>query len=171
VLLIQVTDTGVPIGQFRPFLLLRVSGEYSRCPDTTVCMFDTRIAVIVSDDLQMWQKLNVTAFTMSGIAGIPDVLGEEYVDGSGRTYLPMIRQPVLVFSATPSAIRAAYDLAIEAGVAMAIFTRELFDTPHDEANRAAVRAVPSNELRLAGLAARGPKKLIDRMTKGLSLHA
>lgn len=29
-------------------------------------MFDTRIAVIVSDALHVWQKLNVTAFTTSG---------------------------------------------------------------------------------------------------------
>ena len=54
---------------------------------------------------------------------------------------------------------------------MAIFTRELFNTPHDDANRAAVRAVPSTELRLVGLAARGQKQHIDRMTRGLSLHA
>ena len=31
--------------------------------------FDTKIAVILRDDLPTWQKLNVTAFTMSGIAG------------------------------------------------------------------------------------------------------
>ena len=133
-------------------------------------MFDTRIAVIVSDELQMWQKLNVTAFTISGIASVPDVLGEAYVDGSGRKYLPMIRQPVLIFSATPAAIRMAYEAAIGDDVAMTIFTRELFETPHDEANRAAVAAVPSGELKLVGLAARGPRKRIERITRGLSLH-
>ena len=30
-------------------------------------MFDTKIAIIVRDDLAQWQKLNVTAFLMSGI--------------------------------------------------------------------------------------------------------
>ena len=30
-------------------------------------MFDTKIAVIIRDDLATWQKLNVTAFLMSGI--------------------------------------------------------------------------------------------------------
>ena len=134
-------------------------------------MFDTRIAVIVSEDLQTWQKVNVAAFTMSGIASIPGILGDEYVNASGQTYLPMIRQPVLIFPAGLSAIRAAYNVAIEGDVAMAIFTRELFNTPHDDANRAAVRAVPSTELRLVGLAARGQKRHIDRMIRGLSLHA
>jgi len=31
--------------------------------------FDTKIVVIVRDDLAIWQKLNITAFTVSGIAG------------------------------------------------------------------------------------------------------
>ena len=30
-------------------------------------MFDTKIAIIIRDDLATWQKLNVTAFLMSGI--------------------------------------------------------------------------------------------------------
>jgi hypothetical protein len=47
--------------------------------------FDTKIAVVVREDLPTWQKLNVTAFTVSGIASLPDVLGENYVDASGRT--------------------------------------------------------------------------------------
>lgn|GEM_PF-3792673 len=29
--------------------------------------FDTKIAVIIRKDLPVWQKLNVTAFTVSGI--------------------------------------------------------------------------------------------------------
>ena len=30
--------------------------------------FDTKIAIVVRDDLAVWQKLNVTAFITSGIA-------------------------------------------------------------------------------------------------------
>jgi hypothetical protein len=33
-------------------------------------MFDTKVAIVVRDDLQNWQKLNVTAFLMSGIVGL-----------------------------------------------------------------------------------------------------
>ena len=32
-------------------------------------MFDTKIAIVVRGDLPTWQKLNVTAFLMSGIVG------------------------------------------------------------------------------------------------------
>jgi len=46
--------------------------------------FDTKVAVVVRDDLAVWQKLNVTAFLISGVvadAGA-DVVGEDYVDAS-----------------------------------------------------------------------------------------
>ena len=63
--------------------------------------FDTKIAVALREDVPTWQKLNMTAFMVSGIAGSdPSTVGEDYADASGNTYLPMFRQPVLVFSAT-----------------------------------------------------------------------
>jgi hypothetical protein len=140
--------------------------------------FDTRVAVLLRDDLLPWQRLNVTAFLVSGIAGLPGVLGEPYEDASGRRYLPMLRQPVLVFRATREQLRAAYDRATAAGagpaadpMALSIYTAELFGTPHDAANRAAVRAVASDALDLVGLAVRGRKKPVDKLTKGLALHS
>jgi hypothetical protein len=82
----------------------------------------------------------------------------------------MFRQPVLVFGATAEQLRAAYDRALARDLRFAIFTDELFTTGHDEANRAAVRAVPSAELRLAGLAIHADRKIVDAVVKGLSLH-
>lgn len=133
--------------------------------------FDTKIAVVIREDLPTWQKLNVTAFTVSGIAGLPDVLGENYVDGSGITYLPMIKQPILIFSANHEQIRQVYEQARSHDVQFSIYTEELFATPHDEANRAAVRAVQSEALKVVGMALRGRKKPMDKLLKGLSLHA
>jgi hypothetical protein len=132
--------------------------------------FDTRVAVVVREDLLAWQKLNVTAFTVSGIASLPDVLGESYVDGSGTTYLPMIKQPITIFSATHAQIRAVYEQALGRDVQFSIYTEELFATPHDDANRAAVRAFKRDELKLVGMALRGRKKVMEKLLKGLSLH-
>jgi len=132
--------------------------------------FDTKIAVVVREDLLTWQKLNITAFTISGIAGLPDVLGENYVDGSGTSYLPMIKQPITIFGARAEQIRSVYEQALSREVQFSIYTEELFSTPHDEANRAAVRAFRSEELNLVGMALRGRKKVIDKLLKGLSLH-
>ena len=56
-------------------------------------------------------------------------------------------------------------------LAFTIYTEELFATPHDEANRAAVKAVTSEDLNLVGMALRGRKKALDKVLKGLSLHS
>jgi hypothetical protein len=132
--------------------------------------FDTRIAVVVREDLLTWQKLNVTAFMISGVASLPDVIGENYVDGSGRVYLPMIKQPITIFKANCEQIRAVYEQALSREVQFSLYTEELFSTPHDEANRAAVKAVKSEDLKLVGLALYGRKKVMDKLLKGLSLH-
>jgi hypothetical protein len=56
--------------------------------------FDTKIAVVLRDDLAVWQKTNVTAFLVSGIAGtVACAVGEPYHDASGNEYLPMFVHP------------------------------------------------------------------------------
>jgi hypothetical protein len=134
-------------------------------------IFDTKIAVVLRDDLPVWQKLNVTAFTVSGIAGTaPELVGANYEDASGNSYLPMFRQPVMVFSADAAQIRQIYERARGREVRFSIFTEELFATGHDEANRAAVKAVPAEDLRIVGMAMRAEKKTIDKILKGAALH-
>jgi len=133
--------------------------------------FETKIAVVLRSDVPTWQRLNMTAFLCSGIAATVDgIVGEPYQDGSGQNYLPMFRQPVLVFRATAEQLRAAYERACSRELALAIFTDDLYSTGHDEANRAAVRAVASADLRLAGLALHADRKAVDAVVKGLSLH-
>src|SRR5262245_46548144 len=76
---------------------------------TAAMRFDTKIAIAVRDDLATWQKLNVTAFLASAVAGgRPEVIGERYQDGSGNVYLPMFRQPVLVYGAGAGALARAH---------------------------------------------------------------
>ena len=54
--------------------------------------FNTKIAVVLREDLAVWQKLNVTAFLVSGVAGTDaDTIGEPYEDESGFRYLPKYR--------------------------------------------------------------------------------
>jgi hypothetical protein len=133
--------------------------------------FDTKIAVVLRDDLAVWQKTNVTAFLVSGIAGtVPGVVGEQYRDGSGNEYLPMFVQPVLVYEADVAGLRRVYERAMSRGVTPAVYTKELFVTNHDEANRAAVAAVPAEELDLVGVAFRAERKTVDRIVDRLRLH-
>ena len=133
--------------------------------------FDTKIAVALCDDLPTWQKLNMTAFLVSGIAAtVPGIVGKEYEDGSGTIYLPMFRQPVLIFSGDVGQLRTAYERAMGRGLRIAIFTEELFGTGNDMDNRAAVAAVPRAELRIVGLALHAERKVADKVLKGLALH-
>jgi hypothetical protein len=133
--------------------------------------FDTKIAVVLCDDLAVWQKMNVTAFLVSGIAGtVPGVVGEPYLDASGNDYLPMFVQPVLVYEADSTALRRAYDRAMSRGVTPAIYTHELFITNHDEANRAAVASVAAPDLNLVGIAFRADRKTVDKVVDRLKLH-
>ncbi|WP_313555749.1 DUF2000 family protein, partial [Agrobacterium cavarae] len=63
-------------------------------------MFDTKIAIIIRDDLATWQKLNVTAFLTSGIiAQSPAIIGEAYRDAADNVYNPMSIQPIVVLTA------------------------------------------------------------------------
>lgn len=132
--------------------------------------FDTKIAVVLKEDLPVWQKLNVTAFTVSGIASDPEVIGGTYEDASGNTYRPMIRQPIMVFSANAGQLRHAYEEALRNRLPLSIFIEELFSTPNDDENRTAVKKVTSEDLRLVGIAVLGPRKTMDKILKGYSLH-
>ena len=133
--------------------------------------FDTKLAVVLRDDLAVWQQTNVTAFLVSGIAGTePAVVGEPYRDASGNEYLPMFVQPVLVYEADAPALRRAYERAMSRGVNLAVYTRELFETGHDEANRAAMSVVPADELDLVGIAFRAERKVVDKVVDRLRFH-
>jgi hypothetical protein len=131
--------------------------------EPTKVVWNTKIAIVLRDDLETWQKLNVTAFTVSGIAAtVENVVGEPYVDGSGHTYLPMFQQPTVVFTATAEELTRVYERALSRGIPMAIYPQDLFTTNNDRDNRAAIRNVTSDKLRLAGLALREDRKLVDK---------
>jgi hypothetical protein len=106
--------------------------------------FDTKVAIVVRDDLATWQRLNVTAFLMSGItarAGV-DAIGEPYLDADGREYLPLLVQPVLVLAAD----------------------RGKLHTVRERAQRREV------DLALVGLAVRASHRDADAVLRGLKRH-
>ena len=98
------------------------------------------------------------------------MIGERYQDGSGNYYLPMFRQPVLVYAAGADALAVAHGRALARELDIAVYIEDMFKTGHDADNRAAVRAVAVQEMPLVGLAVYGPKNAVDKIFKGLSLH-
>ncbi|MFD6379509.1 DUF2000 family protein [Streptomyces albidoflavus] len=139
--------------------------------DTAPVRFDTKIAVLLRDDLAGWQRLNVTAFLVSGLGTRhPEVIGEPYEDADSTTYLPMLRQPVLVFEGSKETLTAAHGKALVRALPRAVFTSDLFATGNDRDNRAAVRAVGRDSLDLVGLAVYGPRNAVDKVLKGARMH-
>jgi hypothetical protein len=135
-------------------------------------MFETKIRVVVRDDLETWQKLNVTAFLSAGIAAsAPDSIGKQYEDGSGNTYLPIFAQPVLVFVASAARLQRTRVRALSRAVHLAIYTKDMFTTYKDNDNRAVVEAVPADNLDIVGLAFRADRKTFDKIVDGLRLHS
>ncbi|MFE1231598.1 DUF2000 family protein [Streptomyces sp. NPDC058745] len=133
--------------------------------------FETKIAVLLREDLEPWQRLNVTAFLVSGLGtASPEVIGEPYEDADGTAYLPMFRQPVLVFEGTKEVVTAAHARALSRGLPVAVFTADLFGTGNDRDNRAAVRAVGRDALDLVGTAVYGPRNAVDKVLKGARMH-
>jgi hypothetical protein len=76
--------------------------------------FDTKIAIILREDLAAWQKLNVTSFLTSGILGEnPSLIGEEYKDAAGNTYSPLLIQPVIVLSCDQQKLQTIHRRGME----------------------------------------------------------
>lgn len=133
--------------------------------------FDTKVVVVLREGLLPWQELNVTAFLMSGIATSAEHLtGEPYHDADGNTYLPLLRQPVVVMTAPGELLAGARTKALGRGIPTAVYTEAMFATGHDAANRAVDAAVAADDLNLVGLAPRGPRNGVDRVVKGARMH-
>jgi len=133
--------------------------------------FDTKIAVVIRADLEVWQKLNVASFLAGGLAAtFPECVGDPYEDGSGTTYLALIGQPILVYGADRPALSRALERALARDVTPAVYTEDMFKTTHDAANRAVVKNVARADLNLVGLAMRAERKVIDKIVDGLKFH-
>ncbi|MFC9394817.1 DUF2000 family protein [Streptomyces sp. NPDC057027] len=158
-------------GMYKTARRVRRQSRSMTTTDSTPVRFDTKIAVLLREDLETWQRLNVTAFLVSGLGTqLPEVIGEPYADADDTPYLPMFRQPVLVFEGTKETLTAAHGRALSRALPRAVFTTDLFATGNDRDNRAAVRAVGTGQLDLAGIAVYGPRNAVDKVLKGARMH-
>jgi hypothetical protein len=134
-------------------------------------MFDTKIAIVLRNNLAGWQTLNVTAFLMSGIAGQhPEIIGEPYKDRAGNLYNALSVQPIIVLSADEATIGTIHRRALERDVTASLFIEEMFATGHDAANRAVFSEYAPDDAKVVGIALRADKKVVDKITKGAVMH-
>ncbi|MCQ1573005.1 DUF2000 family protein [Neorhizobium galegae] len=134
-------------------------------------MFDTKIAIVLRDDLAPWQELNVTAFLTSGIiAQNPAIIGQAYRDAAGHVYNPMSIQPMVVLIADQETLRTIHRRSLEREVTTSAYIEEMFSTGHDAANREVFAQFAPEDAKLVGLALRAEKKIADKITKGAKMH-
>ncbi|WP_105426676.1 DUF2000 family protein [Neorhizobium tomejilense] len=134
-------------------------------------MFDTKIAIVLRDDLAPWQELNVTAFLTSGIiAQNPAIIGEAYRDAAGHVYNPISIQPIVVLTADQETLRTIHRRSLEREVTTSAYIDEMFSTGHDAANREVFAQFAPEDAKLVGIALRAEKKIADKITKGSKMH-
>ncbi|MFP5076402.1 DUF2000 family protein [Rhizobium sp. YIM 134829] len=134
-------------------------------------MFDTKIAIVLREDLAMWQKLNVTGFLVSGLAAThPEIIGEAYRDAAGHVYSPMSIQPMVVLAADQALLRTIQTRLIDRALTAAAYIEEMFSTGHDADNRAVFAQFSPETAKLVGLGLRAERKIVDKIMKGARMH-
>ena len=141
-------------------------------PDMGGMIYDTKTALIIRKDLAGWQVANVAAFLAGGLAGThPHIVGEPYRDDGGRSYTPLIREPVFVYGATLEELQRTHQRALSRELVPAIYIEAMFKTTNDADNRAALAAAPADALDLVGIGVHGARKTIDKVTNSLKFLA
>ena len=136
-------------------------------------MYDKKIALVIREDLQTWQKLNVAAFLASAVSiQFPDTHGKEFVNASGSLYLPFIKHPILIYKAANDAeIRRAFIRAKERELHIGIYTEPLFATKNEEENHVEIAKHTDEDQVLVGIAIYGEIKKVNKAVDGLKFHA
>lgn len=135
-------------------------------------MNPVKIAIVIKNELAMWQKLNVTAFLASSVAiANPDTHGGKLVTASGNQYMPFIKYPVLVYRADNAAqLQRAFNRARERELQIGIYTQELFATKTEMENLSEIALHADADLNLAGIVVYGDSKKVDKALDGLKFH-
>lgn len=133
--------------------------------------FETKVAIVVAEDLESWQKLNVVSFLTSGIVGqFPGIIGEFYVDQSENEYWPLSIQPTMILKASREKLQTILLRTKSREIGAALYIEDMFATGHDAANRETVRGYATESLPIVGIGIRADKKIADKVLKGARLH-
>lgn len=134
-------------------------------------MFSKKLVIVVRDDLQVWQKVNIASFLVSGVlAREPDLIGEPYIDAVGNKYHALPRKPIVVLAADGTILTAIHRRALERQVPFALYIEPMFATAHDQANRTVFAEYGPDTAPVVGIALHEDRRVVDRITKGARLH-
>ncbi len=134
--------------------------------------YPNKIALVILEDLPMWQKLNIASFLSSSIAtAFPETHGKPLRNKSDQ-YLPFIKHPILIYKAdNQEQIKRAFNRAKERGLHIGIYTKPLFSTKDEEGNHIEIGKYTDEEQELVGIVLYGENKQVDKALNGLKFHA
>jgi len=135
-------------------------------------IYENKIAIIIRNDLRDWQKLNVVSFLASSIAiQFPETHGKVFVNASGSTYLPFIKQPIMIYAAdTDHEINRAFNRAKDRDLSIGIYTEQLFSTKSEEENHIEISKCSDDDQILAGIVIYGENRKVSKALDGLKFH-
>lgn len=133
---------------------------------------DTKIALVIKDDLASWQKLNVASFLASSVAiKFPETHGKPFVNASKIEYLPFIKQPMLIYKADDGQqIKRAFNRAKDRGLNIGIYTEPLFATKNEGGNHIEISKCTDEEQDLVGIVIYGENRKVSKALNGLKFH-
>lgn len=135
-------------------------------------MYENKIALVIKNDLQSWQKLNIASFLASSIAiKFNDTHGSEFINASGSNYLPFIKHPITIYKADSEAeLKRAFNRAKERELAIGIYTEPLFATKNEAENHIEIAKHTDENQILVGIAIYGESKKVSKALDGLKFH-
>ena len=134
---------------------------------------ENKIAIVIKNDLESWQKLNVASFLASSVAiQFPDTHGKPFINASKSEYLPFIKHPILIYKAdTDAEIKRAFNRAKERELNIGIYTASLFATKNEEENLIEIAKYKDDEQNLVGIVIYGDSKKVNKALDSLKFHS
>ena len=135
--------------------------------------YENKIAIVIKNDLESWQKLNVASFLASSVAiQFPDTHGKPFINASNSEYLPFIKHPILIYKAdTDAEIKRAFNRAKERELNIGIYTASLFATKNEEENLIEIAKYKDDEQNLVGIVIYGDSKKVNKALDSLKFHS
>jgi Uncharacterized protein conserved in bacteria len=134
-------------------------------------MYEKKIAIVLRNDLQNWQKLNVTSFLASSIAiAFTEVHGNSFSTNTEGEFLPFINQPILIYKADNDDImRRVFSRSKERALHIGIYPQTFFSTKSAEENYLVMEKFNGETEALAGIVIYGETKKVYKALDGLKL--
>ena len=135
--------------------------------------YENKIALVIKNDLEGWQKLNVAAFLASSVAvKFPETHGKPFINASQSEYLPFIKNPILIYKAdTTTEINRAFNRAKERKLSIGIYTANLLLTKDEAGNLEEIAKYTDEEHNLVGMVMYGENKKVNKALDGLKFYS